>query len=147
MCGLISIIMYAAKEKFIEMTQVVVKPIAIDTFKTLYQIPTFGTQRLKLSPCGLSGVLTTIALTTLPRVMVTQGPPSRGLHKQCAILHLYIFAEQMAEITTATIRLLNSLHQRTPLHKEAACGSVDTVRDLVNRGADVNVQDKMGVRE
>jgi len=38
--------MYAAKEKFIEMTQVVVKPIAIDTFKTLYQIPTFGTQRL-----------------------------------------------------------------------------------------------------
>ena len=56
--------MYAAKEKFVEMTQVVVKPIAIDTFKTLYQIPTFGTQRLKLSPCGLSGVLTTIALTT-----------------------------------------------------------------------------------
>jgi len=53
----------------------------------------------------------------------------------------------MAEITTATIRLLNSLHQGTPLHKEAACGSVDTVRGLVNRGADVNVQDKMGVCE
>ena len=53
----------------------------------------------------------------------------------------------MAEITTATIGMLNSLHQRTPLHKEAAGGSVDTVRDLVNRGADVNVQDKMGVRE
>ena len=79
--------------------------------------------------------------------MGTQGPPSRSLHKLVTILHLYIFAEQMAEITTATIGMLNSLHQRTPLHKEAAGGSVDTVRDLVNRGADVNVQDIMGVRE
>ena len=43
--------------------------------------------------------------------------------------------------------LLDSSHQRTALHVAAQRGHVDTVRYLVNKGADINIQDNKGVSE
>ena len=42
---------------------------------------------------------------------------------------------------------LNSSHQYTPLFVAAAMNHVDTVRYLVDKGADINVKTKNGVRE
>ena len=43
--------------------------------------------------------------------------------------------------------LFNSRHQYTPLHWAAGKGHVDTVRCLVDKGADINIEDKNGVSE
>ena len=42
---------------------------------------------------------------------------------------------------------LNSFHQYTPLFVAAAKNHVDTVRYLVDKGADMNVKAENGVRE
>ena len=40
-----------------------------------------------------------------------------------------------------------SPHQKSPLHIAAEAGHVDTVRCLVNKGADLNIKDGNKVRE
>ena len=45
------------------------------------------------------------------------------------------------------VQLVNSLHQRTPLHRAARRGHVDTVICLVEQGADINIKDENGVCE
>ena len=43
--------------------------------------------------------------------------------------------------------LVYSSHQKTPLHRAAHGGHVDTVRYLVDKGADPNIKDPDGVSE
>ena len=40
---------------------------------------------------------------------------------------------------------INSSHQMTPLHLAAHGGNVDTVKYLVDKGADTNIKDRWGV--
>ena len=40
---------------------------------------------------------------------------------------------------------INSPHQWTPLHQAALGDHVDTVRCLVDKGADINLEDRRGV--
>ena len=42
---------------------------------------------------------------------------------------------------------LNSPYQLTPLHMAAHAGHVDTVRCLVDKGADTNIKNRRGVSE
>ena len=43
--------------------------------------------------------------------------------------------------------MVPSLRQRTPLHKAAMEGKDGTVQLLMEKGADINVKDRDGVRE
>ena len=46
------------------------------------------------------------------------------------------------------LRFFNSAHQDTPLHLAAKAGHLDTVKCLVELGADINIKDaKFGVCE
>ena len=40
---------------------------------------------------------------------------------------------------------IDSSHQMTPLHLAAGRGHVDTVRCLIDKGADTNIKDTFGV--
>ena len=40
-----------------------------------------------------------------------------------------------------------SPHQQTPLHWAAGEGEEDTVQLLIEKGADINIKDNLGVRE
>ena len=47
----------------------------------------------------------------------------------------------------STFCFINSPHQHTPLHLAALGGRVDTVRCLVDKGADTSIKDGSGVSE
>ena len=46
-----------------------------------------------------------------------------------------------------SLNLVSSPHQATPLHKAAEKGQSDTVKYLIEKGADLTIKDKFGVSE
>ena len=47
----------------------------------------------------------------------------------------------------SSLHQLFSLHQWTPLHAASFRGNIETVKYIVEKGADVNIKDDQGVSE